>query len=134
MDVPGQSGGPRLSQVRVVFGLVVMLAGALLLIDRLDWWGVRLPGLEHVPLWPWVLVALGLARLSDRSVNANGCLRGRRSGAWLLFVGLWGLLTEYRLFGFHYGHSWPILLIGAGALLVWRAVEQTTGAPAQREP
>jgi hypothetical protein len=130
MDTPGQTDEPRISQARVVFGLVVMLVGALLLLDRLGWWGVRL----NVPLWPWVLVALGLARLSDRSTDANGCVRGRRSAAWLLFIGAWGLLNEYRLFGFHYGHSWPILLIGAGAIVVWRALDQTTGVPARREP
>jgi hypothetical protein len=58
---------------------------------------------------------------------------------WLLFVGGWGLLNEYRLFGIHYGHSWPILLIGAGVLMVWRAMDQgvtnrSTSAPARREP
>jgi hypothetical protein len=130
MDTPGQTDERRISQARVVFGLVVMLVGALLLLDRLGWWGVRL----NVPLWPWVLVALGLARLSDRSTDAHGCLRGRRSAAWLLFIGAWGLLNEYRLFGIHYGHSWPILLIGAGAMVVWRALDQTTGVPARREP
>jgi len=130
MDMTGETARPRVSQARIVFGLVVMLVGALLLIDRLDWWGVR----WDVPLWPWVLVALGLARLSDRSMDARGCMRGRRSAAWLLFVGVWGLLNEYRLFGFHYGHSWPILLIGAGVMLVWRALDQPPGVPARREP
>jgi hypothetical protein len=130
MDATGESGRRRISQARIVFGLVVMLVGALLLLDRLDWWGARV----NVPLWPWVLVVLGLARLSDRSTDARGCVRGRRSAAWLLFVGTWGLVNEYRLFGFHYGHSWPILLIGVGALVVWRAVDQASCSPVQREP
>jgi hypothetical protein len=130
MDTPGQSDEPRISQAKVVFGLVVMLVGALLLLDRLNWWGVRL----DVPVWPWVLVALGLARLSDRSVDAKGRARGRRSAAWLMLVGAWGLVNEYRLFGLHYGHSWPILLVGAGALVVWRSMDQTCGVPARREP
>jgi hypothetical protein len=135
MDMPGQTGRPRISQARVVFGLVVMIVGTLLLLDRLEWWGVRL----NVPLWPWILVVLGLVRLSDRSTGARGCLRGHRSALWLLFVGAWGLLNEYRLFGIHYGHSWPILLIGAGVLIVWRAMDQgvpdrSTSAPARREP
>lgn len=135
MDMPGQAGRPRIRQARVVFGLVVMLVGTLLLLDRLDWWGVQL----NVPLWPWILVVLGLVRLSDRSTDARGCLRGRRSAVWLLFIGAWGLLNEYRLFGLHYGHSWPILLIGAGVLIVWRSMDeiapnQPTSTPARREP
>ncbi len=129
MDTPGQTVGRPVSQARVVFGLVLMLVGALLLLDRLDWWGVR----WDVPLWPWILIALGLARLSQ-STDANGCTRGRRSAAWLLFIGAWGLLNEYRIFGIHYGHSWPILVIGAGAMVVWRSVDNTTGVPARREP
>jgi hypothetical protein len=134
MDMPGQTGQPHISQARVVFGLVVMLVGTLLLLDRLDWWGVRL----DVPLWPWILVVLGLVRLNDRSDARRG-LRGRRSAVWLLFVGAWGVLNEYRLFGVHYGRSWPILLIGAGALIVWRAMDQTAtnqsiSTPTRHEP
>ena len=115
------TGRPRISQARVVFGLVIMLVGALLLLDRLDWWGIRL----NVPLWPWLLIVLGVVRLIDRSVDGRGCMRGRRSAVWLLFVGAWGLLNEYRLFGIDYGHSWPILVIGAGVLIVSRALDRT---------
>jgi hypothetical protein len=121
MDTTGDAGRPRISQARVVFGLVIMLVGALLLLDRLDWWGIRL----NVPLWPWILIVLGAVRLTDRSADGRGCTRGRRSAVWLLFIGAWGLLNEYRLFGIHYGHSWPILVIGAGVLVVWRALDRT---------
>jgi hypothetical protein len=120
MDLRQQSGQPRVGQARVVFGLVVMLIGTLLMLDRLDWWGVRL----NVPLWPWFLIVLGLVRLTDLSTDARGGTRGRRSAVWLLFIGGWGLLNEYRLFGLHYGHTWPILLIGAGVLIVWRSMEK----------
>ena len=71
-----------------------------------------------MPLWPWFLIVLGLVRLTDQSTDARGGTRGRRSAAWLLFIGAWGLLNEYRLFGLHYGHTWPLLLIGAGVLMV----------------
>jgi hypothetical protein len=126
----GDIGRPQGSQARTVFGLVLMLVGMLLLLDRLDWWGVQL----NVPLWPWVLVLLGLARLGDRSPDENGCRRGSRGAVWLLFLGAWGLVNEYRLFGLHYGQSWPLLLIGAGALVVWRAMDPAPPAPVRREP
>jgi LiaF transmembrane domain len=134
MDIPGQTNQPRVSQARVIFGLVVMLIGALLLLDRLEWWGVRL----NVPFWPWALIVLGLVRLSGRSKDAKGCPRSRRTAVWLLFAGAWGLLNEYRVFGIHYDHSWPILVIGAGVLIVWRAMDhgvpdRSTCAPVRRE-
>lgn len=119
MDLRQQPGQPRVGQARVVFGLVVMLIGTLLMLDRLDWWGVRL----NVPLWPWFLIVLGLVRLTDLPADARGGTRGRRSAVWLLFIGAWGLVNEYRLFGLHYGHTWPILLIGAGVLMVWRSMD-----------
>ena len=125
MDTPGQTAEGRASQARVVFGLVVMLVGTLLLLDQLDWWGVR----WSVPIWPWVLVVLGLVRLSDGSPDASGVPRGRRAAAWLLLIGGWGLLNEYRIFGIHYGHSWPLLVVGAGAMVVWRSLDPATGAP-----
>ncbi len=62
-------------------------------------------------------------------------MQTRQPGAvWLLFLGAWGLVNEYRLFGLHYGHSWPVLLIGAGALIVWRAMDPAPPAPVRREP
>jgi hypothetical protein len=120
MDTPGLTPQARMTQPRVVFGLVVMVVGVLLLLDRFEWWGVHL----NVPVWPWVLVVLGLARLGDRP----------RAAAWLLVIGAWGLLNEYRLFGLHYGNSWPVLLIGVGAMVVWRAMDPATGASSRREP
>jgi hypothetical protein len=129
MDTPGQTVVRPVSQGRVVFGLVVMLVGALILLDRLDWRGVR----WDVPVWPWILIALGLGRLSGSS-DGTGPRRGRRSGVWLLFIGAWGLLNEYRLFGIHYGQSWPILVIGAGAMVVSRSLDHTSDVPVRREP
>ena len=136
MELTGASERPRISQTKIVFGLVVMLIGLILLGDRMSW-----PGFHwNVPLWPWILIAIGVSKLSDRPFDDRGRLRGRRSAAWLMFIGAWGLLNEYRLFGIHYGDSWPILVIGAGVFMVWRSVDpsscdRTTFAAApKREP
>ena len=118
----------QVSQARVVFGLLIMFVGGLMLADRLDWWGVRL----NVPLWPWVLIVLGLVRVVDQSPDAKACASSRRTAAWLVFVGAWGLLNEYRLFGAHYRHSWPLLLIGAGVFVVWRALDPPPRRDRQR--
>ena len=117
-----QPASPVSARRGVVFGLVVMLIGTLLLLDRLDWWGVRL----NVPLWPWVLIVLGLVRLSDRSTDAQRRhARAPVGGVAAASSARWGLLNEYRLFGLHYGHSWPLLLIGAGVMMVWRSMDQS---------
>jgi len=103
---------------RVIVGLIVIAVGTSLLLQRGEW------GLYfNVPIWPAVLVFLGLARLGDRRVDAAGRVRFNRTGAWLIFLGFWGFINEYRLFGLHYGNSWPVIVIGAGALMVWHAVD-----------
>lgn len=126
---------PRISQTKIVFGLVVMSIGLLLLADRMSWWGFH----WNVPIWPWILIAIGTSKLSDRPIDERDRLRQRRSAAWLIFIGSWGLLNEYRLFGIHYGESWPILVIGTGAFMVWRSIDPPScdraAAPApKREP
>lgn len=118
----------QVSRARVVFGLIVMLVGGLLLLDRLDIGGVRL----NVPIWPWFLIVLGLVRLNDSSHHNGECKSSRRTAAWLMFVGAWGLVNEYRLFGVHYKHTWPLLVIGAGVFVVWKALEPPSPPNAQR--
>jgi hypothetical protein len=122
MDSTEAPERPRISQTKIVFGLVMMVIGLILLGDRMAW-----PGFHwNVPLWPWILVAIGISKLSDRPFDERGRLRGRRSAAWLIFIGAWGLLNEYRLFGIHYGDSWPILVTGAGAFMVWRSIDPSS--------
>jgi hypothetical protein len=132
MEMQGPPDKGSVSQARVVFGLVVMLIGATLLIERLDWlWGFDF----DLHLWPLILIVLGLARLTDPKVDADGLPRVNRSGVWLMFVGFWGLLNEYRWFGLYYDRSWPLLVMGAGAMVVWRAMDPVTCArPVRRQP
>ena len=49
--------------------------------------------------------------------------RSRRFGSWLLFIGCWGLLSSVHAFGMSYETSWPVLVVGAGLILVWRSFE-----------
>jgi hypothetical protein len=107
---------------RVFAGLVIILAGLALLLDRSAIWEVRMS--RHY--WPLILVALGALRLLDPCCD-DGRPRSPRAGAWLLYVGCWGLLNEFHLFGFSYRTSWPLLIVGAGVGMVWRAFDNFPG-------
>ena len=121
MDLLASPRCRAVSRARIVFGLVVMIAGGVLLLDRLEWPGFRL----NVPIWPVILLFFGLARISER--RASGRVGINRSGAWFIFLAAWGFLNEYRLWGFTYATSWPLLVVGAGTIVVWRAVAPMAG-------
>ena len=115
-----------ISRARVVFGLLLMVVGGLMLLDRFRWEGFRL----NVPIWPCILLFLGLARISER--RASGRVGLNRSGVWLIFLAGWGFVNEYRLWGFTYETSWPLLVVGAGAIIAWRAVAPMAGEGRER--
>ena len=84
--------------------------------------------------WPFVLIVMGAARMvngPDVSPRERG---KRRSGVWLIVVGLWGLVNEWRVFGLSYGTSWPLLVMASGAMMVWRSLEVRAHATSRREP
>ena len=115
----------RRNSGRVVAGLVIVAIGVVMFLDRtgLADISVHLSG----RFWPFIPIALGLARMSE-SPRRSGDRRALRSGAWLLWVGAWGLVSEFHVLGLDYQTSWPLLVIGAGIGVVWRAVAESHGA------
>lgn len=108
----------RVNLGRVVVGAAFLVWGLLLTLDRTGVVYVRHAG----ALWPLVLVALGVGKIA-------GCdsRRGLRSGMWLLVIGLWFALNEFTVFGYH--DTWPLLVVAAGAMMVWDVI---TGSGAAR--
>jgi hypothetical protein len=99
---------------RLVLGLYLVLMGALVLAVNL---GYEIPG-RLWSYWPFLLVGLGAVKLAWAGERDE-----RRSGYWLLIVGLYGLICVFGLFGLGWGEAWPIFLLAYGALLVhdsWR--------------
>lgn len=95
---------------QVAFGLALLAAGLLAVLDRLEAFDRAL-----LPtFWPLLLVGLGLARLL-RPSHAGAV----PAGIALLIVG--GMLTAHRLgyTGLHWADVWPaFLLLGGLSLLL----------------
>ena len=108
---------------RVLAGLLVIAAGLVLLADRLGMDGIHLSG----RYWPLLLIAFGAVRFLNPPAGRHGRRRSRRPGAWLMYVGAWGLVSEFHVLGFSYQTSWPLLLVGAGVGIIWRAFEAPGG-------
>lgn len=92
-----------------------------MLADRIGLGGLHLSG----RYWPLIVVALGILRMGAPS--RHGRSSSTRTGAWLVYIGLWGLVSEFHMFGFDFRTSWPLLVVGAGVFIVWRAVESPAG-------
>jgi len=105
---------------QVLIGLALMLLGVAFLFDQMDWWNVHLS--RH--FWPFFLLFFGVARML---AGPRRTRRGRvvRSGMWMIYIGMWGLISEYRVFGLDYDTSWPLLIVAAGLNMVWRSFETT---------
>jgi hypothetical protein len=129
MDAPRSNGGEGgRDRTVMAIGVILVVFGFAMLLDRASGEGGRLAG----RLWPLVLVVLGGNTLAMAGHTRRG--RGkRRSGAWLVYLGGWGFVNEFHVFGLSYRTSWPLLVIGVGVLTVWRAVEESR-VRARREP
>lgn len=107
-------GGP--GDRRFLFGMALMLIGVAFLLDRFAI--VDVTG----DYWPFILIFLGLVRLLFPS-RSGQVVRSRRPGVLLLLIGLWGLVSEFHVWGFEYETSWPLLIVIWGLMLVWRSFE-----------
>ncbi|CAN5810898.1 hypothetical protein BH18ACI5_BH18ACI5_17790 [soil metagenome] len=108
--------GPRGAQV--IIGLAIMLLGVSFLFERMDMWHVHLS--RH--LWPLFPLFFGIARLLEGPRRTRRD-RHVRSGMWMINIGIWGLMTEFHVFGLDYDTSWPLLIIAAGINMVWKSFE-----------
>ena len=117
MDPGERENGDRHSEGRIAAGLIVVAVGVALLVDNLDIADTRM--IAH--LWPFVVLILAFARLTSPRLDRHGG-RARLGAGWLLVVGVWGLISEFRLWDLGYGRSWPLLVIGAGIMMVIRSL------------
>ena len=104
---------------RLVVGLLIMLLGALFLLDNLDLVDVG----DVFRLWPLFFVAIGATMAVQPSGTAN-----RGFGVFLVIAGLWVLLYDFDIIPVSFWDIWPVFLIGAGAWLVWRGIGEPAGA------
>jgi hypothetical protein len=110
----------RRSAGRLVFGLIVLVVGVLLLAGNL---GFDVPRRVWT-YWPLVLVGLGLIRLLW-----PGSPDERRSGVGLLVAGIYCSISEWHLFGLHWGSAWPVFLIAAGLSMLLRGPRRRREVP-----
>lgn len=101
------------SRKNVIWGLLFILAGSLLLLDRLDIFYVD--SLWHY--WPLVLVVLGMNKMIDYESGKQFS-----SGCWMVMIGFWLYACFEHIWGLTFGNSWPVFLIACGIGELMKAV------------
>lgn len=113
----------------VLGGFVLLALGVGLLIDRT---GVL--QLHHLTA-PLVLIVLGAIMslehggfvygvpARDDEGNVRFQTRQRRgvgSGMWLIWIGIWMIISQNHLWGFTFQTSWPLFIVAMGMMTVLR--------------
>ena len=110
---------------QLLFGLVLTLLGLAFLLDNFHIFNVR----RMLPFWPLILIALGALKLSQ-----DADARGRGIGFALIAVGSLLTLRHLGIFDFRWRDFWPVILIGAGILVMFRgrlAWDKSSGVTAE---
>jgi predicted membrane protein len=114
------SRGPVLTS-QLIFGIVVIVAGALLTLDNLD----IVDASRYLPFWPIVLLSIGLVNLLSAKEPPQ-----RVFGGFLTFIGAVLLMGRWGFLYVRIWDLWPLLLIFWGAMIVWRGWHGPSSEPA----
>lgn len=98
---------------RLVAGVILIGLGVFFLLFNLDLVEIDPPW----QWWPLLLVAIGAGRLLTADDHDE-----RRGGTWLILLGGWLLINSLGLFGLSWHDSWPLLIMAAGGMMVWRSI------------
>jgi Domain of unknown function (DUF5668) len=104
----------RLDTGGLFAGVLLMAIGAMFFLDHMGY--ADLHDILH-DYWPMFIVAFGVSRFLKR--------RRGWSGVSLIVVGLWLQATTLHWWGLTFDSSWPLLLIGIGAVMVVRTLAGT---------
>jgi uncharacterized membrane protein HdeD (DUF308 family) len=94
---------------QVVWGLLLIIVGAVVLLDRLYY--IDAGSFWHY--WPLLLVVVGINQtIGYPSVREFG------NGLWTAFTGLWLFACFEHVFGLTFANSWPLFILAAGVKMV----------------
>jgi uncharacterized membrane protein HdeD (DUF308 family) len=96
---------------QAVWGLLLILVGTIVLLDRLD-------HIDAGAYWhyaPLLLVVVGINQtIGYPSPREFG------NGLWTAFIGLWLFACFEHVFGLTFGNSWPLFILAWGVKLVFQ--------------
>ena len=95
----------------LVPGAILLAIGLVFLLDRMGYISVH----HYLHFWPLIIIAVGLAKIARND--------SRVWGALILLFGVFLQLNELGIGHFTWGEFWPLLLIVAGLMAMWSALQ-----------
>ncbi len=102
---------------QLIWGGILLILGTALLLNNLDVFYLG----QVWRYWPLLLVLFGIGKLIMAETP-----RQRGGGVWLIFLGAWFYISIFKVFGFGFHDSWPILLVGVGVSMVVKSLYQNS--------
>ncbi len=109
----------RKPQQQVLVGVALAVVGMIFLLDLQHVFNVR----AILPFWPVVLIVIGAIKLAQ-----PGQGRSRWVGSALILIGRLLTLRHLGIFDFRWRDWWPLLLIGAGLMMIFKQSRPPAGA------
>jgi len=98
-------GGEHRPRKRVLWGVILIGAGCLFLIDRMDIYEVG----EIWRFWPAIIALAGLIEILS-AARVKHVTRGFLN----IMAGIWLYASIENLWGWTFGNSWPVMMIAFG--------------------
>jgi len=95
----------------LVPGAIILAVGIIFLLNSLGYVRAR----NFLQFWPMILIFIGVSKVA--------CRDSRLWGVLLLLFGLFLQLSELGIGHFSWNQFWPLLVIGAGVLAMWSALQ-----------
>ena len=101
----------RNNNIRIVVGAFIIVYGMLALIDNMHLFGMS----DLISFWPTFFIFVGVLKLAQTRTQQDYVV-----GAVMLGIGFLLLLDHLGFIYFGMRQLWPLLLIGAGVLVIFR--------------
>ncbi len=115
---------PSNPQTRLILGAALLIFGALALLDNLALFHFGL----SIKFWPLVFIAIGVLKIS-KSQNTSGYI----IGGGFIFFGAMLTLHHTGFISFRMRDWWPLFIIFAGLLVIFKDRQGSPFAPASTQ-
>src|SRR5579863_805821 len=95
----------------LVPGAILLAIGLIFLLDRMGYISAH----HFLQFWPMILIFVGIAKIS--------CNDSRVWGVLILLFGIFLQLNELGIGHFTWSEFWPLLVIAAGLMAMWSALQ-----------